>query len=302
MPSLLLHYPQGNPLLLLGLTGSLPEGTVADVNVHLPVLPDSESAGVANSAVNDPLEHVVAPPGGIGVGKVLVAVETNLTKSSLDKLLGARDEEAGAANLAHGSGDEVRDDKLNINAMGGKLRGERRAPVLEESLAAAVGGEVGGGHGAGEGAHGENETLLASSEDGSNDLGGLESAEAVDGDNVLELGLLGIEERYGDAVGLADVVYQDTDIKTSNQLGQALVVLIVVLGEIHGENLGLETGPLQTQLLGESIELRLGAGDEDEVEALGGELRGELLAETIRRTGDDGPGALLAILAKLFRD
>jgi len=70
---------------------------------------------------------------------------------------------------------------------------------------------------------------------------------------------------------------------------------------IHRESLGLETGILAPQLVGEGIELRLSARDENEVEALGGELGRKLLAEAIGCASDNSPGALLAILAKLYR-
>lgn len=58
-------------------------------------------------------------------------------------------------------------------------------------------------------------------------------------------------------------------------------------------------GILLLELSREGVELRLGTRDEDDVEALGGELGSEFLAEAIRCAGDDGPGALLAILAEL---
>lgn len=186
--------------------GSFLEGMVVDVNVYFFVLLDSESVGVVNSVVNDLFEYVVVLLGGIGVGKVFVVVEINFVKGSFYKLFGVRDEEVGVVNFVYGSGDEVRDDKLNINVMGGKFWGERRVLVLEESFVVVVGGEVGGGYGVGEGVYGENEIFFVSSEDGSNDFGGFESVEVVDGDNVLEFGFFGIEEGYGDVVGLVDVV------------------------------------------------------------------------------------------------
>lgn len=288
-------------LLLLGLTSSLLESTVADVDVHVLVQLEGEVAVDANSVLNNPLENGVAPPGGVGVGEGLGAVEANLAESRADELLGVGNEEAGAADLAHGSGDEVADNKVDIDALILELGRKSAAPVLEESLAAAVGREVGSGHDTGKRAHGKDKTLLALGEDGSDNLGGLECSEAVDGDNVLELVAVGLEERNGDAVGLANVVDQDTNVETLDEFSKTLVVGIVVLGEVHGEGLGLETIPSELKLAGEGIELRLSARDENEVEALGSELLGELLAETVRGAGNDSPGALLAILAKLSR-
>lgn len=54
--------------------------------------------------------------------------------------------------------------------------------------------------------------------------------------------------------------------------------------------------------MGESIEFRLGAGDEDDVEALGGQLEREFFAEPIGCAGHDGPGALLAVPAELIKE
>lgn len=288
-------------LLLLCLPSSLAQSAVADVDVHVLVHPEGDVAVGTNSVLNNPLENGVAPPGGVGVGEGLGAVEANLAESRADERLGAGDEEAAAADLAHSSGDEVADNKVDIDALVLELGRESAAPVLEESLAAAVGGEVGSGHDTGERAHGEDKTLLALGKDGSDNLGGLECAEAVDGDNVLELVAVGLKEGNGDAVGLANVVDQDTNVEALDELGKTLVVGIIVLGEVHGEGLGLETIPSELKLAGEGIQLRLSARDENEVEALGGELLGELLAETIRGAGNDSPSALLAILAELLR-
>lgn len=288
-------------LLLLGFTSGLAESAIADVDVHVLVQPEGKVAVGTNSVLNNPLEHSMAPPGGVGVGKGLGAVEANLAESSADELLGVGDEEAGAADLAHGSGNEVADNKVDIDALVLELGRESAAPVLEERLAAAVGGEVGGGHNTGERAHGKDKTLLALGEDGSDNLGGLECAEAVDGDNVLELVAVGLEERNGNAVGLANVVDQDTNVEALDELGETLVVGIVVLGEVHGESLGLKTIPSELELPSEDVQLGLSARDENEVEALGGELLGELLSETIGGTSNNSPGALLAILAELLR-
>lgn len=287
--------------LLLGLTSSLLESTVADVDVHVLVQLEGKVAVDANSVLNNPLEHSVAPPGGVGVGEGLGAVEANLAESRADELLGVGDEEAGAADLGHGSGDEVADNKVDINPLVLELGRESAAPVLEEGLAAGVGGEVGGGHDTGERTHGKDKTLLALGEDGSDNLGSLECAEAVDGDDVLELVAVGLEEGNGDAVGLANVVDQDANVEALDELGKTLVVGIVVLGEVHSEGLGLEAIPSELKLAGESIELRLSARDKDEVEALGGELLSKLLAETVRGAGNNSPGTLLAILAELLR-
>lgn len=154
--------------------------------------------------------------------------------------------------------------------------------MLQEGLAARVRGQVRGRHPAGKGAHGEDETALALLHDGSDDLGGLQGAEAVDGDNVLELAAGGLEEGDGNAVALADIVDEDTDIEAVDELGESVVIVVVVAGEVHGEDLDLDLAiELGLELVGEGLELGLGSGDENEVEALAGELVGEFLAETV---------------------
>lgn len=100
-------------------------------------------------------------------------------------------------------------------------------------------------------------------------------------------------------MALADVVDENSDIEVFDDLLELGVIGLVVAGEVHGENLGLDGWSLGLDLLGEGGELGLGARDEDEVEALVGELKSVLLSDTIGCTGNDGPGTLWTILAKL---
>lgn len=183
----------------------------------------------------------------------------------------------------------------------GKFRGQGIAPLLEKSLAARVGGQVRGGSPAAKRAHGQDEAALALLQDWRDDLGHLERSQAVDGNDVLQLLAGGLEEGHGNAMALADIVDQDADIEAIDELSEAVVIGVLVLGKVHGE--GFDLGRLGRKLgldfAGEGIELRLGSGHEDEVEALGGELGGKLLAETIGRAGDDGPRAGLAVFSKL---
>lgn len=103
---------------------------------------------------------------------------------------------------------------MSIDALGLELLCQSAVPVLEEGLAAAVGSEIWSRGDTGERSHGEDKTLLALSEEGCDNLGNLESSQAVDVDDVLELFGGGLEERNGDAVGLADVVDEDADVQS----------------------------------------------------------------------------------------
>jgi len=246
--------------------------------MHLPVVPDSEAAGSADGGSNDPLENRVAPPRGVGVGEHLNAVKANLAESRADELLRVGNEQAGTTDLAHGRGDQVSDNKLDVDAVGLKLRSQRSAPVLQEGLTTAVGSEVRGRHNASEGAEGEDKAVTALDEERGNDLSGLEGAQAVDGDDVLHLVTSGLEKRYGDAVRLANIVDQDADVQTVDELGQTLIVGVVILSVVHGQSLNLQASPPQGELASESIELGLGTRDEDEIETLGSELLGKLFA------------------------
>ena len=100
-------------------------------------------------------------------------------------------------------------------------------------------------------------------------------------------------------MGLSDVVDQDADIEILNESSESGVIGLVVAGEVHGEDLALDGRALGFNLLGESDELGFGAGDEDEVEALVGELKSILLAHSVGGPCDNSPGALWSILAQL---
>ena len=100
-------------------------------------------------------------------------------------------------------------------------------------------------------------------------------------------------------MGLSDVIDQDADIEVLDESSELGVIGLVVAGEVHGESLALNGWALGLDLLGESEELGLGAGDEDEVEALVGELESVLLAHSVGGAGDDSPGTLWSILAEL---
>lgn len=253
------------------------------------------------NVLNEPQHESMAPPRSISVGGSLITTESNLAKSSLDKVASVGNKKTRAADLAHGGGDKVAQDKVDIDFVVSKLSGECVAPLLEESLATRVCRQERSRSPATERSHGEDKTALSLLQNRSNDLSNSESTNAIDGDNVLKLLLGGLEERNGDAVALANVVDENTNIKTRNQLAQTLVVGIVVLGEVHVKNLDLQTlsRVLLLNLGREALELGQGSGNEDEVEALGSELQSIFLAEAIRGTGDDGPSARLSILAEV---
>lgn len=227
-------------LLLLGLSGRLAESPSANVLVHLLVYRHSDRAVGTRDVLNEPQHERVTPPGGISIRCCLVSTKSNLAEGSLDKVASVGDQKTGAANLAHSSGNKMAENEVDINLVIGKLSCKSVAPLLEESLATRVSGQESSRCPSTERSHGQNKTVLSCLHDRSDSLGNSESTSAVDGDDVLKLLLGGLEERNGNAVALADVVDEDTDIKTVDKLAQALVIGIVVLGKVHIKDLDLE--------------------------------------------------------------
>jgi hypothetical protein len=93
-------------------------------------------------------------------------------------------------------------------------------------------------------------------------------------------------------VAQSNVIDQDADVQTICQLLQAGVVGVLVQRKVHGERLGGDLRAIfRGNVGGERVELGLGAGNEDEIVALGCEGERELLANAIRSTCDKSPGA-----------
>lgn len=105
-------------------------------------------------------------------------------------------------------------------------------------------------------------------------------------------------ERHRDIVAEADIVDQNGNVEVCDQALDAVEVLVLVGGEVHGESLGLDI-VLGADVGGESVEFALGAGDEEDVVALLRELERILFAETVGGAGHESPGALLAELGEL---
>lgn len=90
-------------LLLLSLARLLAEGPSPNIQVHFLVVPDSDGTVDAGNVLNQPQHERVAPPRSVSVGGSLITTKANLAKSSLDKITGIGNQEARAADLAHGS-------------------------------------------------------------------------------------------------------------------------------------------------------------------------------------------------------
>lgn len=156
--------------------------------MHLLVHIDSELASQADSVLEPPVHKTVGPEWSAGVSKLLSTTSnTNLGEDGLDKVTWVWNSSGWLADLGHGRGNEVRDDKLDINALWLHLRSEGGRPLLEESLGAGVGSEKWSWKKTAEGTHGEDETALALGHAWCNDAGDLKGTHAVDGDDITHL-------------------------------------------------------------------------------------------------------------------
>uniref|UniRef100_A0A1Y1MR55 Uncharacterized protein n=1 Tax=Photinus pyralis TaxID=7054 RepID=A0A1Y1MR55_PHOPY len=90
-------------LLPLSIARLLTEGPSPNIQVHFLVVPDSDRAVDAGNVLNQPQHERVTPPRSVGVGGSLITTKANFAKSSLDKITGIGNQEARAADLAHGS-------------------------------------------------------------------------------------------------------------------------------------------------------------------------------------------------------
>lgn len=196
----------------------------------------------------------------------------------------------------------MRLDALDVHAVWLELGAKSSGPLLQEGLAAGVGGQERGREEATERCHGENQTALALLHAGGNELRDPERSHAVDYNDVVHLLFGSLVERHGNVVAETDVVHQDGDVEPVDELRELGVVGVLVLRKVHCQCLDRGLGSiLGGDVGGEGIELRLSARDEDQVVALGRKRESELLADAIRSTGNKGPRAAGSELRKLSR-
>lgn len=99
-------------------------------------------------------------------------------------------------------------------------------------------------------------------------------------------------------MGLADIVDEDGDVEGVGLLGQGAVVGLGGRGEVDRDDVCLDLVGLR-DFGGERVQLRLGAGDEEDVVPGFGELARELLADAVGGAGDDRPAPLGPELSEL---
>jgi hypothetical protein len=269
--------------------------------VHAPVELDHNARPLAQKPREEPHHQSVAPVRRACERNVLCASgPTNFAERGLDELLRVRDKRRWLADLGHGRCDEVRLYALDVYPVRLEFRTKSRGPLLKEGLAAGVGGEEGGREEPTKRCHGEDETALARDHAWGKELSNAEGGHAVDHDDVVHLLLGRLDERYGDAMAQSDVVDQNADVQSVDQLLQFVIVGIFVQRKVHCQRLGRDLGAIfRGDVGGEGVELGLRAGDEDEVVALCGQGEGELLADAVRGTGYESPGAAGSVRVEL---
>ena len=214
---------------------------------------------------------------------------SDLRHRSFHKLPGSGHHKAASPYLAHVGSDEVGLHELNRDTLGSQFGAQGCGPLLQESFGAGIGREKGGGDQTAEGAHREDEAAFPLSHARSNRLGHTQSSSAVDRNDPVNLLLWRLKEWHRDRVRRTHVIDQNRNIQPIGQRFQLGVVAIQIGSKVHCESLG--GGIVFLLDLGSDIvKFRLGAGDEEGAVAGAGEVEGELFADAIGSTGDDGPG------------
>lgn len=100
---------------------------------------------------------------------------------------------------------------------------------------------------------------------------------------------------------LPDIINQNSHIKSINQRLQLRIIALLILAEVHSEDLHVD---IRARILGlyfggERLEFRGSARDEQQVEAFLRELDGVFFSEAVGGAGYYCPGALLAVFAEL---
>lgn len=289
--------------LLLSLSLRLAQGTLANSLVHGAILRHHELVERRRDRGQEPSHDTVAPVRrrAVSVGRGTTAA-TNLGQHGTNKGPRSGDGSRSAADLGHGGGNQVSLNELHLDVVGSQLVAKSRGPLLQEGLATGVGGQQGGGEETTERTHGQDQTAAALNHARSDELGDAQSTVAVDSDDVGHLLGGSLDKRNGDRVALADVVDENGDIQIRDEGSQGLVVLVRVAREVHRQDLGLDIGILLCNLLRQRDQLRFRSRDKDNVKLGTRQLQRELLSETIRGAGHDGPATGGTERAKLYRE
>lgn len=223
----------------------------------------------------------------------------NLGQDGLDEGARGGDGNRRLPDLGHGGGDQMGLDELDLDAIWLQLRTQRSRPVLQERLAAGVGGQQWSWHQAGKRSHSEDQPTFPLHHTRGDQLGDAQRAQAVDRNNIRHFVLRGKNEGHGHFMALAHVVDQDSNVVIVHELLEFLVVGIIVASKVHGQCLGLNRRVLGRDLINEGGQLGFGARHEEEVVAGTGELKGKLLANAIGSTGNKSPAAFGSETAQL---
>ena len=244
----------------------------------------------AHETIRHILHPRVAPPRRATIHEPLRAPRPPNTRQDAPHIRPGRGDEHGRhPDLAHRRRDHVRLHQPHRDVVLRQLRPERRAPLLQEGLAARIRGQQRGRDEPAKGSHGQDQPALAVHHARGDESCDAERGHAVHHDDLVHLGLGGLGEGYRDAVGDADIVDQDGDIQSRDLILQGGVIVVVVAGEVNGHGAGGRVEFL-LDLLGDGVEFAGRARDQEGAVPGFGERERVFLAQPVRGTGDDGPG------------
>lgn len=254
------------------------------------VIPQQDPIMRPHERVRHILHPRMAPPRRGAIHEPLRAPRPPDTRQHAPHIRPGRGHEHGRhPDLAHRRGDHVRLHQPHRDVVLRQLRAQRRAPLLQEGLAARVRGQQRGGDESAKRAHREDQPALAVHHARRDEPRDAQGGHAVHHDDRVHLGLGGLGEGDGDAVRDADVVDQDGDIQSGDHILQAGVIVVAVAGKVDGKGAGGRVEFL-LDLLGDGVEFAGRARDQERAVPGFGERERVFLAQPIRGAGDDGPG------------
>jgi len=127
--------------LLLGLSLSLFQSSLSNINVKSLVNVQGNSAVDTDQRLDSPVHKGVSPIWSVGSSSLGTPLSSNASKGALDERFWVWNQSGRPPDFGHGGGDEVRKDELGLDIVGSQFRSECGRPLLKESLGTRVGSE-----------------------------------------------------------------------------------------------------------------------------------------------------------------
>ena len=172
-----------------------------------------------------------------------------------------------------------------------KLGAKGRRPMLQKRFTARIGGEEGRRKEAGKGAHGQDQPILALDHRGYDQLREAQRSRTIRSDDGIDLGLGRFRKTHRNIMANACAIDQYGNVLAGNRGAKGVKVSVRAVDKVNGDGFGSHGAVHVHDFLRHGIELALRPRDEQDVEALGGQLQGEFAANAVRAAGHDGPAA-----------